>query len=374
MDAKTQTLEELAQKSSGIGKLNALVGFDGFIDRLVTPVKTRNGPGDQFEPMESLKDFGDRISAAAGKSVNIELFPKMTKLGGNGPIMANALHAAGASTRYIGALGYPKINPVFQEFADKTKAQSITEPGVTIAVETYDGKVMLGTLASLDLITYERITQTLGEGNFFDMVNRADLFAVINWTMTPHLTSLLASIVDKVLPNLGPKETGRSFFFDLCDPVKRTDADLRSVLHLYKRYRSYGQVILGLNFAEAQHVARVLDLGEVENTPESLQASAEKIRQNLDLTCVVIHPIDGAACSHKGETAYVKGPYTQKPLITTGAGDHFNAGFTTGMSLGLTPAACLTLAVTFSGHYVRTAESPSLGQCDTFIRNWQKEG
>ncbi len=374
MDPKSSTLEELAAKGSGVGKLNALIGFDGFIDKIVTPVKTRSGAGDQFEAMDSLKDFGDRISAAAGKSVNIELYPKVTKLGGNGPIMANALVSAGAQVRYIGALGYPEINPVFQEFARKTQAKSITEPGVTVAVETYDGKAMLGTTASLDLITYERLTEAIGEGNFFDMVNRADLLAVINWTMTPHLTSLLASIVDKVLPNLGPKETGRTFFFDLCDPVKRTDSDLRSVLSLYKRFRNYGQVILGLNFAEGHHVARVLDLGELENTAESLQAFSEKIRQKLDLTCVVIHPVNGAACSYKGDTAYVDGPYTDKPRITTGAGDHFNAGFCTGLSLGMSPLACLTVAVSFSGHYVRTAESPSLQQIDSFIRNWQNEG
>jgi len=33
------------------------------------------------------QEFGRRILAAAGKSTNIELFPRLEKLGGNGPIM-----------------------------------------------------------------------------------------------------------------------------------------------------------------------------------------------------------------------------------------------------------------------------------------------
>ncbi len=63
-------------------------------------------------------------------------------------------------------------------------------------------------------------------------------------------------------------------------------------------------------------------------------------------------------------------PTRRKPLITTGAGDHFNAGFATSQLLGLSPEACLTLGVCNSGHYVRTAESPSLAQLETFLANW----
>ena len=65
------------------------------------------------------------------------------------------------------------------------------------------------------------------------------------------------------------------------------------------------------------------------------------------------------------------GPYTEKPLITTGAGDHFNAGFTTGQLLGLDPEGCLALGVSTSGHYVRTGESPSLAALETFLANWR---
>jgi sugar/nucleoside kinase (ribokinase family) len=67
----------------------------------------------------------------------------------------------------------------------------------------------------------------------------------------------------------------------------------------------------------------------------------------------------------------VPGPFVEQPLISTGAGDHFNAGFVTGQLLGLTPESCLALGVSTSGHYVRTAESPSLATLETFLANWR---
>ena len=40
----------------------------------------------------------------------------------------------GLGVRYVGALGKPSIHPVFEEFAQKTDAISLTEPGITTAL------------------------------------------------------------------------------------------------------------------------------------------------------------------------------------------------------------------------------------------------
>jgi sugar/nucleoside kinase (ribokinase family) len=55
----------------------------------------------------------------------------------------------------------------------------------------------------------------------------------------------------------------------------------------------------------------------------------------------------------------VKGPFVEKPLISTGAGDHFNAGFCVGKLIGADDATALQLGVGTSGYYVRTAHSPA---------------
>ena len=152
-----------------------MVGLDGFVDKIVTPVDKRHGMGENFDPISTIAELGDRISDAAGKSANVELFPRFEKLGGNGPIMANALLALGHQTRYVGALGRPEVHPVFQEFARQTEAVSLSEPGITTALEFQDGKIMFGRMVGLDEVSYERIIEVTEEGKFFDMMARAEL-------------------------------------------------------------------------------------------------------------------------------------------------------------------------------------------------------
>ena len=95
MDFKTRTLQEHRANRAILSSRHSLVGFDGFVDTIVTPVALRAGQGENFTPINTIQEFGDRILAAAGKSTNIEFYPRMDKLGGNGPIMANALLTQG---------------------------------------------------------------------------------------------------------------------------------------------------------------------------------------------------------------------------------------------------------------------------------------
>jgi sugar/nucleoside kinase (ribokinase family) len=369
MDNKTLTLQELKEKASTVGSNKALVGIDGFVDKIVHPVDKRSGPGDQFTAIPTITDFANRIASAAGKSANIELAPVIEKLGGNGPIMANAQRAQGVQVRYLGALGKETIHPVFAEFAAQTNAVSIADPGVTHAAEFTDGKIMLGSMASLDEITYERITDVMGVAELVEAVSEADLVAMVNWTMIPYLSNVFRDFLQHLLPAAGNKKA-RTFFFDLADPEKRSDADLLEVLDLFSQFEKFGKVILGLNLREAEQVDKLLGFDPLPNTPENLQTMAARIREKLQLSTVVAHPTADAACATAEGTAYVKGPFCEKPKITTGAGDHFNSGFVTACLIGLSPEAALTVAVATSGFYVRTAVSPSLEELAEFIATW----
>lgn len=369
MENRKRTLQELGAVAGKISSRTALVGLDGFVDTIVHPVAQRHGQGDNFTPIETIQAFGERILAAAGKSTNIELYPVMEKLGGNGPIMANALLAAGVKTRYIGALGKPHIHPVFAEFAARSEAVSVAAPGLTTALEFNDGKIMLGNTISLDEVTFETIVKVMGEGAFQDLLSRADLISLVNWTMIPNMTAFFVALLEKVIPMLPPRDQ-RLWFFDLADPEKRSKGDLVTALRTIARFQQHGSVTLGLNLKEAQQVCAALELGEQATDPEGLKEMARRIRQELGLGTVVVHPKESAACATRDGTWWVEGPYVEKPKITTGAGDHFNAGFATGQLLGLSPEACLTVGVCFSGIYVRTARSPSLNDVDAFLRDW----
>ncbi|MDF3059587.1 MAG: sugar kinase, partial [Rariglobus sp.] len=210
MDFKSRTLETLRTHGPALtGKLS-VVGLDGFVDTIVTPVALRTAQGEAFTPITTISEFGQRILGAAGKSTNIEFYPRMDKLGGNGPIMANALLSAGGRVDYIGALGRTVIHPVFQEFAGKARVISLADPACTTAVEFTDGKLMLGQMRSLDEITFERIVEKMGRAGVDQTFAAADLVALVNWTMIPNMTAIFQSLVEIVLPALPARD--RLFF------------------------------------------------------------------------------------------------------------------------------------------------------------------
>jgi sugar/nucleoside kinase (ribokinase family) len=361
MQVDQKVLEEINSKPFSLSSRNAIVGLDGFVDKIVAPVEKRHGLGDQFEAVPTIAEMGAKISAAAGKSANIELYPRFEKLGGNGPIMANAMLSLGMDVRYVGALGKPNLHPVFEEFAAKTKAVSICEPGITTAMEFKDGKVMLGNTLSLEEIDYSRVIDACGEGEFIDLLSRADLVSIVNWTMIPKMTAFLVELLEKLLPNLPPRDT-RHFFFDLADPAKRSSSDISEVLQVISRFQAHTEVTLGLNYNEGLQVCEVLGLKSGVKDQDSLRSMATEIRRNLEISTVVLHPVESAACATKDGSCWSPGPYCEDPKITTGAGDHFNAGFCSARLSGFSPTASLALATCTSGHYVRTAQSPSTSQ------------
>src|SRR5213076_435269 len=112
--------------------------------------------------------LAERLAAAAGHSTNIELVGQLTKLGGNGPIMANALASFGLKVSYLGILGYPNLHPVFADFAKLAEVYSIAEPGYTDALEFEDGKIMLGKHQSLKDVNWTNIQGRFGRDKFSD--------------------------------------------------------------------------------------------------------------------------------------------------------------------------------------------------------------
>jgi sugar/nucleoside kinase (ribokinase family) len=368
-DLLTKTADALAKAQNELTTKHALLGFDGFVDEIVRVVDKRYSPSEHSE-ISTIPQFAERISEAAGKSTNIELVVQKMKLGGNGPIMANALATLGASVTYIGNLGHPTLHPVFAELARRAAVISIADPCHTDALEFDDGKLMLGKIEPLNEITWENLVRHIGEEKLARLLGESHLVGLMNWTMIPYLAEIWENMLQRLCPHLPPESKSRFVFFDLADPAKRLAEDIRAALELIARFQNYFQVILGTNEKESFEIAEVLGIEPPDNQKTSMMRLAEAIRAKLGLFNVVIHPVQYAVAASASEVKLVDGPWDPKPLISTGAGDHFNAGFCLGRLLGLNLEMSLLSGVTSSGFYVRTAQSPRLEDLIQFLQNW----
>ncbi|MCL2839632.1 MAG: hypothetical protein FWE05_02575 [Defluviitaleaceae bacterium] len=351
--------------------LNMIIGIDGFVDEIVHPVDKRQDYAN-YTRIPTIKEFGERIVAASGLSANVEMVSIQTKLGGNGPILSNALLEYGVDLTYAGILGKPDIHPVFKPMVEKAKAiYSLGNPGFTDAVEFEDGKIMIGKHSTLVDITWDVFKNALGgaEG-IAKLIQENQLFGMENWTMMPHMSDIWQGLIDEVFPLLDTPAEKPLAFFDLADPEKRTKADISHAMKLIGRFEEKFRAVLGLNESEVYQIAAALDIALPENDTDKLQSAVMAVHKAMNIYCLVVHPVRSACCAIGGEYFSTDGPYCEKPKLTTGAGDNFNAGFCLGQALGLDPLASLTLGVSTSGFYVRNAKSPTFEQVIEFAQAW----
>jgi len=356
------TAKKLAAAAGSLGTIKALIGLDGFVDEIIAVVDKRQSLG-EFRPFRTIDQFGEKVVAAAKQSSNFELVVKQMKLGGNGPIMANALACFGLSVTYIGNLGYPTLHPVFAEMAERAKVISIAEPGHTDALEFEDGKLLLGKISVLNDMNWDFLVKRVGLSVLEQLVDQASLFGFVNWTMIPYMDEIWEKLRTDIVPKASKRS--RKFFVDLADPEKRTHQDIRDALAILTKFQGTVDVILGLNLKESGEIAEVLGLppfGEAD-----IQQTATAIRDKLNIYCCVIHPRGAAAAATAAASAKIAGPFVQQPKISTGAGDHFNAGFAMGQVLGFSLEESLCTGVGTSGYYVRSAVSPSATQLSEFV-------
>src|SRR5437867_3889624 len=147
-ELREQCASDLLANSNRASQMSAFVGLDGFVDEIFYVVDKRES-AEKYVRLPTIAQLAERLRAAAGRSTNVELVNQLTKLGGNGPIMANALASFGLKVTYLGILGFPNLHPVFADFGQRAEVYSIAEPGYTDALEFEDGKIMLGKHQSL---------------------------------------------------------------------------------------------------------------------------------------------------------------------------------------------------------------------------------
>ena len=352
-----------------IGTQKVVMGFDGFVDNVVYVVDKRLD-AENYQRVEYLKDYGERIVRAAGKSMNIEMVPIQKKLGGNGPILANSLLLLGSKLTYIGALGKGGMNPVFNSLKGCEELYSISDPGNTDAIEFLDGKIISSQLEPLKDVNWDNLCAGVGLEKLIQMFEEADLIGFENWTLLIHMTDLWKHFLAEVIPCMEPKNKQQILFVDLADPEKRKAEDILEAFELLKEFTKYFRLVLGLNYKEAVEIAELY--GAKDAGDWAAPKLAEYIRRYAPVAQLVVHPVEGACAASDNGVFWVDGPYCEKPVLTTGAGDNFNAGYILGLLLGCNEEESLLLGTANSGFYVRNGRSASAAELAGFLQDWSE--
>jgi hypothetical protein len=340
-----------------------LIGFDGFLDSITSAVGTRRSmTPDDYEPMRTIEALASRIAGAGGgRSVNIELRERELRAGGNGPLLASALCAQGAAVTLIGALGEADAEPVhsaYEPLIDQCeKVVSIAASARTDALEFDDGKVMFNWSANLDPIDWGYLVERVGLDRLRVMCARVDTVATINWTNLGGLPSIWRGLRDEVLAAL---DEPPGVFVDLSDPAKRSDEAVRTIFEDLRSLNAVAPVTLGLNVSEANRLSS-LAIGEAvpaEVSEDGMADAASRLRGALGLSAVLVHTRGVVAGADGGGSASVRTRLVERPVLSTGAGDHFNGGYVAARIRGLGLAEALACGADTASFYVSRGAAP----------------
>ena len=354
----------LQDKGDQFSTKKITAGFDGFVDTIVKVIRNKQ-TGQSPDLFKTIKEFGGYIMDKEGSSFSLELQERENKLGGNMPILANALGRLGVPVSCIGALGYPQRHAVFNSLSSNCTVHSFANPGTSTAVEFQDGKIILGQMDTLHQAGWDTIKNLLGIETLVSLFSESDLLCLVNWAEIDASSDIWKGILNDVLPACEPTKK-QTLFIDLSDLSKRTRDAILDVLDLLRRFTTYTNVILGLNQNEARLIYETL----IEKPrQDDLEFLGSGIFEQLELATLVLHsPRKAIAVDHSGIFS-CESFFVENPKISTGAGDNFNAGFCVGQLLELDPAHSLVLANAVSSLYVTNGVSPQLSDVIFFLEN-----
>ena len=124
--------------------------------------------------------------------------------------------------------------------------------------------------------------------------------------------------------------------------------------------------MLSLNLTEAAIIHSLLT--QKKEKEESIEKMCEEIFAKLNIHTVIIHSSKQAVARdnsfNKRKTAFIK-----EPMISSGSGDNFNAGFCIGKLLNLETGMSLALGHATSSLYMQSANSPTVAKILEFLLN-----
>ena len=355
MDNPDTLQKIISQNVHRLAGKRVTLGFDGFVDAVFKVIRQKDQQGTFY--FESVAEFGKYTVEKGAGNFSLELEELTTKLGGNMPIMANALARLGTDVSCIGAMGKSSLHPVFKPLSEKASLHSFADPGLTTAMEFKDGKILLAQMANLNKVDWSTIKGTIDIDLLVKLFTHRDLIGILNWSELDHSTSMWKGLLDDILPKTIASANKPVGFFDLSDCSKRSEAIILEMLDLLKAFSKYWRVVLSLNLNETSVVYKALT-GNSFQLPH-IESIGEKLIQRLEVDTLLIHHSKQAlAFSEKG-IFKMNSTIIENPMLSTGAGDNFNAGFCAGMLIETDLQSSLGLGHAVANYYMQTGMSPT---------------
>lgn len=346
-----------------LNSLKAFLGFDACIDIIVRIVKNKNqSNGSEF--FVNSREFGEFLISNENTSCGIELRTQLRKPGGNMVITANALGNLGIMVDCAGTFGFPDIMPVFKSISPNCKLHSVGDTISATAIEFDVSKIILFDPGPYDELNWDRIKDIIGIDRLKQLVKDRQLISFLNWSEIQNSTFIWEGFLDEILPGVISGEFRPVFFTDFSDCSRRSVKEIKFAIDLLDRFRNYFKVIISLNQKEAELISRALNLSRDPSDEQFMKLLFSKA--NADI--IVIHRIKDAIAYdgkvfEKCETFFCK-----DPLVLTGGGDNFNAGFCYSVLHNFNLFKSLITSNAVSGYYVKTGTSPDIDNLIYFLK------
>ena len=360
-DALKSAAREALRESPRLKGLKALVGFDGFVDSLSRVVRDRDAEG-HVRYFGRAAEFGSFVSEAGG-SRSLELSRLALKPGGNMPITAAAFASFGLGVACVGALGYPSRHPAFDVLPSSCEAYSFADPGMASALEFDDCKLMFAEMGDLHEIDWPVVKQRLGLERLRAAASAASIVALLNWSEIKASDSIWRGMLEETL-DAPPPNGRRILLFDLSDCSRRRSEDLLGAIRLIAGAAALGDIVLSLNANEMHFAARAVGWAGERIEAED---AALAIRSFLASGSVVVHYKEGAVSANSAGLSHSPALPVDRPLIATGSGDNFNAGYCIASLLGFGEEGRLSLGNAFAGYYRSKGVSPDPDTLTRFL-------
>lgn len=341
---------------------DVVFGFDGYLD-IVRELRQEGSAG--AERIISLEVIGNRILEAveADSSLSFGWQTNGRRAGGHVCHLARAYDSLGYDPTLVGTLGDP-IRPFFEERFGHLEVHSLGKPGRTDAVECNDGKLLLTEAGDVENLDWDWLEDRVGRDALVDALDGAQLLGIGYWAMVVGLPEILDGLRAHVWPRLA--DPPERVIVDPADIRRLAAEDVRTVAGATDRLADVTDVTLSANRVEMQAIAEITS----ERAGRDPIENAEVVFDSLDVDRVVSHSARQSCCVSADRTTTVSVEPVTEPALTTSAGDHFNAGLSLALRMGLSEGAALVSGNAYARRFVETGHTPDYAELTAAVNNY----